>query len=168
MTLSMYQASIPVFIRGFENLISILKKAEGHAEEKKIDTNAFIQARLFPDMFPLVRQVQIATDVVKGGMARLAGAEVPSYPDTETTFPELLARIEKLIGYLKAFKPEQIDGSEDRTISLKVGGQEMNLQGQPYLLDFIIPNFYFHLTTTYALLRHNGVEIGKKDFLGSL
>ncbi len=168
MSLSMYQASVPVFVRQLENLSSILKKAEAHAVAKKIEPEVFITARLAPDMFALARQVQIVTDGVKGGAARLAGVEVPSYPDTEKTFPELQARIEKTISFLKGFKPAQIDGSEDRTITLKVGGNEMNFKGQPYLLNFVLPNLGFHTTTTYAILRHNGVEIGKKEYLGAL
>jgi len=167
MSLSMYQALIPVAVRNLNNLTAILKRAEAHAVAKKIDPEVFISARLAPDMFPLSRQVQIATDIVKGGAARLAGVEVPSFPDTEKTFPELYARIDKVIEFLKSFKATQIDGSEDRKITLKVGGQEMTFQGQPYLLNFVLPNLFFHVTTTYAILRHSGVEIGKRDYLGS-
>ena len=168
MTLSMYQASIPVFLHGFENLSAILKKGEAYALEKKFEPAILINARLSPDMFPLSRQVQIATDVVKGGVARLAGVEVPSFPDTETTFTELQTRISKVSDFLKTFKPAQIDGSEGNKIELKVGGNELKFDGQPYLLQFVIPNFYFHLTTSYAILRHNGVAVGKMDFLGSI
>jgi hypothetical protein len=164
----MYQASVPTFIHGFTNLSAILTKGEAHAVAKKIDPSVFVGARLAPDMFPLSRQIQIATDVTKGGCARLAGIEIPSYADTETTFPELQARIAKTVDFLQSIKPMLIDGSEDRAISLKVGGKEMNFKGQAYLLNFVIPNFYFHITTTYAILRHNGVDVGKADFLGSI
>jgi hypothetical protein len=168
MTLSMYQASIPVFVHNLNNLSAILKKAEAHAVTKKIEPEVFVTARLAPDMFPLSRQVQIVTDIVKGGVARLAGAEVPSFPDTEKSFAELQARIAKITDYIKTFQAGQIDGSEDRKITLKVGGQELTFSGQVYLLNFVLPNMYFHITTTYAILRHNGVELGKKDYLGGL
>ena len=167
MTLSMYQASVPVFIQGLTNLSAILTKAENYATAKKIEPSVLINSRLAPDMFPLARQVQIATDIVKGGVSRLAAVEVPSYADTETTFEELQARVAKTIAYLKTFDAKKVDGSEDRKISLKVGGNELNFDGQSYLLGFVIPNFYFHITTTYGILRHNGLDIGKKDFLGS-
>ncbi|MCC7260378.1 MAG: DUF1993 domain-containing protein [Alphaproteobacteria bacterium] len=166
MTLSMYQASLPAFVRILTNLSAILTKAEAHAAAKKIDPSVLINARLAPDMFPLARQIQIATDGVKGCAARLAGIDVPSYADTETTFAELQARIAKTITFMQSVKPAQIDGSEERDIQLKVGGHELKFKGQPYLLTFVIPNFYFHVTTAYAILRHNGVEIGKQDFLG--
>jgi hypothetical protein len=162
----MYQASIPSFIRILGNLSILLEKAAAHAEAKKIDPTVFTGARLAPDMFPLTRQVQIATDGVKGCVARLAGVEVPSYPDTETTFPELQARIKKTVDFLKTFNASQIDGSEERAITLKIRDREIHFKGQAYLLNFVIPNFYFHVTTAYAILRHNGVEIGKMDFLG--
>jgi len=168
MTLSMYQASIPAFVRILTNLSAILTKAEAHAAAKKIDSSVFINARLAPDMFPLARQIQIASDGVKGCAARLAGIDVPSYADTETTFAELQARIAKAVAFMQSVKPAQIDGSEERDIQLKVGGHEFKFKGQAYLLTFVIPNFYFHVTTAYAILRHNGVEIGKQDFLGSV
>ena len=168
MTLSMYQASVPVFLHGFENLSAILKKGEAYATEKKFEPSVLINARLAPDMFALARQVQIVTDIVKGGVARLAGVEVPSFADTETTFAELQARITKVSDFLKTFKPAQIDGSEKKKIELKVGGNEMKFEGQPYLLNFVLPNFYFHITATYAILRHNGVAVGKMDFLGNI
>jgi hypothetical protein len=167
MSLSMYQASIPTFIRSLDNLAAILAKAAAYAETKAIDPSVLINARLAPDMFPLSRQIQIATDGVKGCAARLAGIEVPSYPDTETTFPELQARIAKTMAFLKSVTAAQIDGSEERTINLKVGGRDLSFQGQTYLLNFVIPNLYFHVTTAYGILRHNGLDIGKKDFLGS-
>jgi hypothetical protein len=167
MSLSMYQASIPFFIRMLGSLSKILEKAAAHAEGKKIDPSIFIQARLAPDMYPLARQIQIATDGVKGCAARLAGIEVPSFPDTEATFPELQARIAKTVAFLQSVSAAQIDGSEERTVTLKVRGKELSFQGVPYLFGFVIPNFYFHVTATYAILRHNGVEIGKMDYLGS-
>src|SRR5271170_1985072 len=144
MSLSMYQASIPVFIGQLNTLSGILKKGEEHALAKKIEPEVFINARLSPDMFPLARQIQIATDGVKGCAARLAGIEVPSYPDTEATFDELQARIAKTIAFLQSVSAKQIDGSEARDIQLKVGGRELNFKGQAYLLSFVIPNFYFH------------------------
>jgi len=164
----MYQASIPVFIRGLGNLSAILDKAATHAEAKKIDPSVFINARLAPDMYPLSRQVQIASDVAKGCAARLAGIEVPSYEDNETTFPELQARIAKTVAFMQSVSPSQIDGSEERPITLKLRGKEVSFLGQPYLLSFVLPNFYFHLTTTYAILRHNGLEIGKPDYIGGI
>ncbi|PPK76409.1 hypothetical protein B0F87_10314 [Methylobacter tundripaludum] len=166
MSLTMYQASIPVFVRMLDNLSGILDKAAAHAEAKKIDPAIFVNARLAPDMFPLSRQVQIATDMVKGCAARLAGIEVPSYEDNETTFSELQARIAKTKAFIESVSASQIDGSEERKITLKFGSKELNFLGQAYLLDFVLPNFHFHLTTTYAILRHNGVEIGKKDYTG--
>jgi hypothetical protein len=168
MALSMYQASIPVSIKQLENLSNILKKGEAHAANKKIEPEVFINARLAPDMFPLSRQVQIAADISKGCAARLAGQEIPKYEDNEKTFPELQARITKTIEYLKTFKPSQIDGTEEKKITMKIGGQEMTFAGQPYLLHFVLPNIYFHSATAYDILRNNGVELGKRDFLGSL
>jgi len=167
MSLTMYQASIPSFLRMLGNLSTILDKAAAHAEAKKIDPSIFINARLTPDMFPLSRQVQIATDMVKGCAARLAGIEVPSYEDKESTFAELQARIAKTTAFLDSVSAAQIDGSEERPITVKFGSRELNFLGQAYLFDFVIPNFHFHLTTTYALLRHHGVEIGKKDYTGN-
>ncbi|MGH8403286.1 MAG: DUF1993 domain-containing protein, partial [Gammaproteobacteria bacterium] len=164
MSLSMYQASVPVFIRMLNNLSAILKKGEAHAGAKKIDTAVFVSARLAPDMFPLVRQIQIATDTVKGCAARLAGVEPPKYEDNEQTYAELYARLDKTIAYLKTVKPAQIDGSEARHIELKVRDKTLVLNGQDYLLERVYPNFFFHVTTAYAILRHNGVEIGKGDF----
>jgi len=166
MSLTMYQASIPVFVRMLDNLSGILDKAAAHAEAKKIDPAIFVNARLAPDMFPLSRQVQIATDMVKGCAARLAGIEVPHYEDNETTFSELQARIAKTKAFIESVSASQIDGSEERKITLKFGSKELSFLGQAYLLDFVLPNFHFHLTTTYAILRHNGVEIGKKDYTG--
>ena len=167
MSLSMYQSSVPVFVRTLNNLAAILKKAENYATAKNIEPSVLINARLFPDMFPLSRQIQIACDISKGGAARLAGLEVPSFPDTETTFAELQERIKKTITFVQSIDAKQIDGTEDKKISLKVGGNEMNFIGQPYLLTFVLPNIYFHVSIAYAILRHNGLEIGKMDYLGS-
>ena len=167
MSISMYQSSVPVCVRMLSNLSAILKKAEAYAAAKKIDPSVLINARLAPDMFPLSRQIQIATDVTKGGAARLAGVDVPSYEDKEATFPELQERIQKTITFIQSIKPAQIDGSEEREINLKVGGNEMNFLGLPYLLTFVMPNVYFHVTTAYAILRHNGLDVGKMDYLGS-
>ena len=168
MTLSMYQASIPVFLRGLENLSAILAKGAAHAETKKIEPAVFINARLAPDMFPFSRQIQIASDTAKGCTARLVGAEVPSYPDTESTFPELEARIAKTIAFVKGFTAAQIDGSEERSVLLKMRSGDMTFRGQDYLFKLTLPNFYFHITTAYDILRHNGVEVGKMDYLGKL
>jgi hypothetical protein len=165
MSLTMYQASIPSFVRMLGNLSAILDKAVVHAEAKKIDPAIFVNARLAPDMYPLSRQVQIATDIVKGCAARLAGIDVPSYTDNETTFAELQARIAKTTAFLQSFSAPEIDDSEERKITLKFGSREVNFLGQAYLLDFVYPNFHFHLTTTYAILRHNGVELGKMDYI---
>lgn len=166
MSLSLYQASVPVFIRALTNLSLFLKKAEAHAQAKKIDEKNFMQARLYVDMLPLTNQIQIASDAAKGFTARAAGLEVPSFADTESTFAELQERISKTIKFLESVKPEQIDGQEDRTVSLKLGGQERQLKAQAYLLHMSLPNLYFHITTAYDILRHNGVEIGKLDYLG--
>jgi len=166
MTISMYQASVPVITRSLSNLRHLLEKAAEHAEAKKIEPEVLVNARLYPDMFPLSRQVQIATDMAKGGVSRLAGEEVPKYEDNEASFAELIARINKTIALLEAFEPAQINGSEDKDISVPMRDRTLSFKGLPYLLDYVLPNIYFHTTTTYAILRHNGVEIGKGDFLG--
>jgi len=166
MSISMYQASVPVLVRGLTNLQAILGKAEAHAAEKQIDPSVFIGARLFPDMLPLVRQVYIVTDTAKGCAARLAGVEPPKYDDVEATFEDLHARIQKTIDYLKEFNAAQIDGSEERSITLKMRSGPVEFTGLNYLLQFVMPNFYFHVTTSYDILRHNGVELGKLDYLG--
>jgi uncharacterized protein len=167
MSLTMYQASSPVFIRMLGNLSSILDKAAVYAEAKKIDPAIFINARLAPDMYPLNRQIQIATDMAKGCAARLAGIEVPSYEDNESTFPDLQARIAKTVAFLQSVSAEQINGSEERMVTLTLRGKETGFLGQPYLLNFVLPNFYFHITVAYAILRHNGLEIGKMDYVGN-
>lgn len=166
MTISMYKATVPVFIHMLGNLLVILDKGAAYAESKKIDPAVLLNSRLYPNMFTFTRQVQIATDAVKGCAARLAGQEPPSYPDNEASFPALKARVEKTISFLKTFKPEQIDGSEEKSVSLKVGGQPMTFQGLAYLQHYVLPNLYFHTTTAYGILRHNGVELAKKDYLG--
>ncbi|HVC28272.1 MAG TPA: DUF1993 domain-containing protein [Gammaproteobacteria bacterium] len=166
MSLTMYQASVPVFIRMLTNLSAVLKKGEAHAQTKKIEPAVLTGARLAPDMFPLVRQVQIATDQVKGCAARLAGMEVPAYEDNEQSFADLYARIDKTMAFLKSVKAEQINGSEDRNVQLPVRDKTITLKGQDYLFERVYPNFFFHVTTAYAILRHNGVDIGKGDFLG--
>ncbi len=166
MPLSMYQASVPMFTRMLNNLDAILTKAEADAEARKIDPSVFVNARLAPDMHPLARQIQIATDGVKGGGARLAGVEIPSFPDTETTFAELHERIAKTAAFLATLTAEQIDPSVDKTVTLKLGPNEMTFPGPVYLFNFVIPNFFFHMTAAYAILRHNGVDVGKMDFLG--
>ncbi len=166
MTISMYQASVPVFIRTLNNLVGILEKGATYAETKKIDPNVLVNSRLFPDMFSLSRQVQTASDIARRGAARLAGIEAPNFEDNETTFPELIDRLKKTISYLDTFKPEQIDGSEERTITLQMRDNTLSFQGMPFLLYFVLPNVYFHVTTVYDILRHCGVELGKIDFLG--
>lgn len=166
MSLSMYQASVPVFVRMLGNLKTLLEKAASHAEARNFDSKVLVDARLFPDMFPLSRQIQIATDTAKGCGARLAGTEPPSYADTEQTLPELTKRIDRTITYLQSLPATQIDGSEQRPITLQLRSGPLHFNGQSYLLSFALPNFYFHVTTSYNLLRHNGIEIGKMDFLG--
>ncbi len=166
MIISMYQASIPTFIRMLGNLTTIVDKGAAFAVARKIEPAVLINSRLFPDMFPFGRQVQIVTDNAKGGAARLAGLEPPKYEDNETSFAELNARIEKTVAYLNTFKPEQIDGTENRTVTLTLGGKPMTFQGMPYLLNLVLPNIYFHITTAYNILRHNGVDVGKNDYLG--
>ncbi|MCF8150599.1 MAG: DUF1993 domain-containing protein [Sulfuritalea sp.] len=166
MNISMYQASVPRLAHMLRNLAAILDKAQAHALAKKIEPSVLLGARLFPDMLPLLKQIQIATDHAKGAVARLAGAELPKFPDTEQSFEELQARVARTIAFVESFSAEQIDGSEERQVSLKAGGQEMSFQGLPYLLGYAMPNFYFHLVTAYNILRHNGVEIGKRDYIG--
>ena len=168
MSNSMYVAAVPPIIRSLSNLRAILEKAAAYAEAKKIDPSVLINARLYPDMFPLSRQVQLASDVAKGAASRLAGLDPPKYEDNESTFPELLARLDKTIALLEYCKPEQVDGSEDKTIVLPMHDKTVTFTGSSYLHDFVLPNIYFHVTTVYAILRHNGVEIGKKDFLGNI
>lgn len=168
MAISMYQASIPVFLKTLGNLAAILDKGAAFAAAKKVDPSVLLAYRLAPDMFPLTRQVQIAADHAKRAAARLAGIEAPPYEDSETSFAELKARIDKTVAFINTVKPGQIDGSETREIRLKIGGVDRTLTGQTYLLHNALPNFFFHTTTAYAILRHCGVEIGKKDFIGEI
>jgi hypothetical protein len=163
----MYQISIPVLVRMLSNLAALVDKAGTHAEAKKIDPAVFVNARLAPDMYPLSRQIQIATDMAKGCAARLAGIEVPRYEDTESNLPELQARIAKTIAFLQSVNVDQINGSAERTIILKMHDKEVSNSGQTYLLNFVLPHFYFHMTTAYAILRHHGLEIGKRDYIGN-
>jgi uncharacterized protein len=166
MSLDMYQASIPVFVRMLENLSAILTKAEAYAEARKIDPAVLVNARLAPDMYPLTKQIQIATDMAKGCAARLAGLDIPSYEDNETTFPELKARIAKTVTFLRSIDANKVIGTEDKAITVKLRTRELSFIGQPYLLHFVLPNVYFHITTAYAILRHNGLDLGKVDFVG--
>src|ERR1035437_5797434 len=166
MTISMYDASMPGLKHMLRSLAAILKKAAEHAGTKKIDPGVFINARLFPDMLPLVKQVQIATDQGKGCAARLAGVDIPKFEDNETTFDELQARIANAIAFLDGFKANQIDGSEERDIVLQLHETRLEFKGREHLINWVLPNFYFHVTTAYNILRHNGVDIGKKDYLG--
>jgi hypothetical protein len=167
MPLSMYQAAISVSVRSLNALDAILDKAVAHADAKKIAHDALLTARLFPDMFTFTKQVQLATDFAKGPASRLTGAEIPKYADEEKTFPELKARIAKTIAYLNAFKPEQFAGSDDKEITFPAGPEKtLTLPGSRYLLGVAHPNLYFHLATAYDILRHNGVELGKRDFIG--
>ena len=168
MTISMYQTSVPAFVHTLTQLSAILDKAEAYAAAKKIDPAVLVNARLYPDMFPLSRQIQIACDFAKGTPARLAGKDVPSWPDNEATFADLKARIAKTIAFAKTFSAADIDGSEGRDISLKWGPQTLSFKGQPYLVHFALPNFYFHAGIAYAILRHNGLDVGKGDFIGSV
>jgi uncharacterized protein len=166
MSIKIYDVSLPVLIRGLTNLAAIIEKAADHAAAKKIDPVVLAQARLYPDMFPLTRQVQIACDIAKGAGARLAGIEVPKYEDNEANLADLKYRIAKTLDFLKSVSPDKLDGAETRAIEIKGATRTLNFTGLEYLNNFVLPNFYFHETVTYALLRHNGVEIGKNDFLG--
>jgi hypothetical protein len=166
MPLSMYQASVPAFRQSLAALSAILDKAAAFADAHKIDPKVLLDLRLYPNMFPFSRQVQLASDFAKGAGARLAGIEVPKYEDNEASLEELKARIAKTLAFLKTLKAEQIDGSEERQITLTIAGQPITFSGQTYLVGFALPNFYFHATTAYDLLRHIGVEIGKRDFVG--
>ena len=167
MAISMYQASAPRLANTLRNLSAILDQAQAHCEAKKIDPLVLSASRLYPDMFPLARQVQIACDNAKGPVARLAGVEVPKHEDSEQSFAELKARIAKTLEIVERFKPAQIDGSEERDIVLTLGKTEVKFKGMQYLLGFALPNFYFHVVTAYDILRHNGVELGKRDYIGN-
>jgi len=167
MQISMFQASAPRFANTLKNLSAILDKAQAHADAKKIDPKVLTAARLYPDMFPMSRQVQSACDTAKGAVARLAGVEIPVHEDTEQTFEELKARIAKTIAFINTIKPAQVDGSEDKEVVLKFRSGEVKFKGMQYLLGQALPNFYFHVTTAYDILRHNGVEVGKRDYIGT-
>ncbi len=168
MTISMYNASVPVFKQMLTALSEVLAKAEAHVAEKNIEPNALLQARLFPDMFPLVRQVQIAADFTKGVTSRLAGVDVPSWPDTEVTFADLQALIAKALDHIGSLNAAQFEGSENKEIVLRPGTpKEKKLGGSAYLRHYGLPQFFFHVTTAYAILRHNGVNLGKRDFMGA-
>lgn len=166
MKISMYDASVQTGIRTLTNLAAVLEKAAAHAQAKKIDPGVFVNARLAPDMFPLVRQVQVASDSAKLGAARLAGVEAPAFEDDEKTLADLIERARKTVAYLETLKPAQFEGAEDRTINWKTRTTERSMQGLPYLLHHMLPNLHFHTTTAYDILRHNGVELGKMDYLG--
>ena len=166
MALTMYQASVPVYTRLLNGLAGCLKKAAAHYGEKKFDEASLLSYRLYPDMFHFTKQVQAATDHARNGAARLAGGEPPKYEDNEKSLAELIARVEKTVAYLGTIKPEQIYGSEDKTISFKLRDREFTFKGREFLLNQSMPNFYFHYTSAYAIMRHNGVEVGKRDFMG--
>jgi hypothetical protein len=168
MSISMYDFSIPALTRGLTNLSAILDKAAAHAAAKKFDSVVLAQSRLFPDMHPLVRQVQIACDTAKGGAARLAGVEVPKHEDTEATFADLKARVAKTLDFVKSITAAQMKDSETRNIEIKFPNGAWKFVGLGYLTDFVLPNFYFHTSIAYALLRKAGVEIGKSDYLGAI
>jgi len=167
MTITMYSASVPKFLGILKNLSEILAKAEAHAFARKIDPAVLLGARLYPDMFPLTRQVQIACDTVKGAVARLGGVDVPKHEDTEASFAELQQRIAKVIALAESVPAASIEGTEDKRIVLTIRGEEVPFTGLQYLTGFVLPNFYFHVTVAYAILRHSGVELGKRDFLGN-
>jgi len=166
MTISMYGMTVPVFTRLLTNLLGVMDKAEAYAAERKFDTAVLVNARLAPDMFPFIRQVTTATDHVKGCVSRLAGQPIPSWPDDETTFAELRARIQKALDLLATVKEADLEGSDTRDVTLKMGGKDVSMNGQTYLTERALPNFFFHVTTAYAILRHAGVPVGKRDYIG--
>jgi hypothetical protein len=166
MKLTMHQASAVRFAAMLRNLSAILDKAEAHVAARKIDPSALTAFRLYPDMFPLTRQVQIACDTAKGAVARLAGAEMPKHEDTEQSFAELKARVAKTLDFIGSVKAEKLEGADEREVTIRQRGQDVKMSGLQYLLAVAQPNFYFHVATAYNILRHNGVELGKRDFLG--
>lgn len=168
MSLSLYEATIPTFLHTLTSLKAIMEKAVAHAEARKFDVNVFVNTRLYPDMLPLSRQVQIASDAAKGAAARLSGTEPPKFEDNETTMAELLARVTKTVDYLQSFKAEQFAGADDRVITIKTQRATFNFKSADFVRHWALPNFFFHVTTAYALLRHGGVEVGKADFLGNI
>lgn len=165
MTISMYGASVPVFARQLNALLGLLDKAQAHAEARKFSPDSYLALRMAPDMLPFTKQIQIACDMAKGAVARLAGVEIPKWDDNEATLDDLRARIRKTVDFVKSVPAAQIDGSEEREVVLTLRLGEMKFSGQDYLLNWALPNFYFHATTTYAMLRQAGVEVGKRDFL---
>jgi hypothetical protein len=168
MPLSMYQASVPVFTQLLNALSKNLEKAQAHTSARNLDPAALLAFRLYPDMFPFTRQVQLATDFARGCSARLAGLEMPAYENSETSFAELEDRIGRTVAFLGTLKAEQIDGSEDRECTFAAAGRTITLKGQHYLMSFALPHVCFHCTTAYDMLRHNGVEVGKRDYLGAV
>ncbi len=168
MTLSMFQAAVPPCLQMMGAMSGVLAKAAAHCEAQKIDPAVLLGCRLYPDMFALTRQVQVAADFAKGGCARLADVPAPKLDDTETSFGELQARLDRTAEFIRSLTPEQIDGSEEREINIRIAGREMHFVGQPYLLQFVLPNVYFHAAAAYAILRHNGVAVGKRDFMGAV
>lgn len=162
----MYALSAPVFVRMLRNLETVLDKGAEHAAARKIDPAVLVNARLFPDMLPLAAQVRVACDFAKGAVARLTGNEPPKHEDNEAGFDDLKARVAKTIAYVDSFKPEQFGDASTRTVTMKMRGEDKSFDGTTYLANIVLPNFYFHLTTAYDILRHNGVELGKRDFIG--
>ncbi|MGH8193807.1 MAG: DUF1993 domain-containing protein [Woeseiaceae bacterium] len=168
MAISTFDQTVSALSRMLLNLDEIVSKAEQYAQERKIDADVLIQARLYPDMLPFVAQIRIATDTAKGAAARLSGSDLPKWEDDEVTFGDVHARIRKALNYLSTFKPEQFEGAEDKAIEMKLPNRTLNFSGRDYVLGFVLPNFYFHVTTAYNILRHNGVAVGKQDFLGGI
>lgn len=166
MSISLYGMTVPIFTRMLNNLLAIMDKAEASATERKFDTLVLSNMRLAPDMIPFRGQVMIATDHVKGCMSRLAGKDIPSWPDTEESFAELRTRIQKALDLLAAVKPEELEGGEAREVTLKLGGKDIVMSGETYLTERALPNFFFHVTTAYAILRHAGIPVGKRDYIG--
>jgi hypothetical protein len=169
MSISLYQASVPVFLRAFENLSAILEKGVEHASSAKLDPSTLTEGRLFENMYPLPGQIQRASDTAKGFVARVAGLEIPKYEDNEKTFADMQARIKKTVEFIKSVKPEQIDAGESREVSIFSGSRgEMKFKGSDYLLNYALPNFFFHVVTAYDILRHKGVPLTKKNYLGGM
>jgi hypothetical protein len=168
MAISMHSASVPIFVRMLGNLTTWLDKAESHAAARKFDTSVYLSARLAPDMLPFTNQIQIACDAVKFGVARLAGVEAPKFADDEASLADLRTRVRKTIDFIQSVPAAQLDGTEGKDVVVPRRDGSMTLKGETYLKNFVLPNFFFHVTTAYALLRHNGVELGKADFLGPM
>ena len=168
MALSMFQASVPVITQLLNGLAGVVDKAAAHVAEKKLEESALLQCRLFPDMFTLGRQIRQATDFGRNAPGRLAGVELPTFADADASFAEARTRIAKSLDFVKGFSPAQIDGTEEKDITWMAGQRQMSFKGQAYLLHFCLPHFFFHCTTAYNILRHNGVELGKRDYMGSL